>query len=45
MHIFNHRDAGILALGVVEHIVIDAAVHFLGTGGVGELVEIVGEQS
>ena len=45
MHVFNRRDASVLAFGVVEHVVVDAAVHFLGPGGVGELVEVVGEQS
>lgn len=45
MHVFNRRDAGVFALGVVEHVVVDAAVHLLGTGGVGELVEVVGEQA
>lgn len=45
MHVFDCRNAGVFALGVVEHVVVDAAVHFLGTGGVGELVEVVGEQS
>jgi len=45
MHVFNRRDASVFAFGVVEHVVVDAAVHFLGTGGVGELVEVVGEQT